>query len=276
MSPVIAVATTHDRIPTLRSRLADFGLRSLSVAEPSEHRQVVLATLADGVRGEATANALRAEGWMAVSRPLGGAGLAAWERDTCPVTIRDRVSLCLAWSEHPRDGLVGVIELGPGGFGSGHHATTRLIIEALADRIEGGERVLDVGCGSGALALAAIELGAVSAVGVDLKSEAVAATRRNAALNGFADRLEATVAPLAEVPGRFDVVVANVARAGIVALAPQLVAAVAAGGWLAVSGITPAQCESVAGFLHPLVECERRIDGEWAMLVLTTPGIPRC
>jgi ribosomal protein L11 methyltransferase len=116
--------------------------------------------------------------------------------------------------------------------------------------------------------LCALELGAASVVAVDIEPEAIEATRRNAALNGMDSRIEASISSVAELDGRFDVVVANIGRAAIVELAPQLVRCVAPHGWLAVSGISPPQCSQVADFLRPLVELERHTSGEWSCVVL--------
>ena len=88
---------------------------------------------------------------------------------------------------------------------------------------------------------AALRLGAREVVAVDLKPEAVEAARRNAALNGMADRLHVTLAPLSELTGEFDVIVANVGRAAIVELSDDLTRLLAPDGWLGVSGISPAQ-----------------------------------
>ena len=104
-------------------------------------------------------------------------------------------------------------------------------------------------------------------VAVDLKPEAVEAARRNAALNGMEDRLHATLAPLSDLTGEFDVIVANVGRAAIVELAGDLTRLLAPDGWLGVSGISPAQCAQVGGFLHPLAEQRRRTEGDWASIV---------
>ncbi len=205
---------------------------------------------------------------MAVTRPDGGVALKKWLRDTRPITFGGRITVCRAWSEHHRRGLAVLVELGPGGFGDGRHPTTAQIIEELVDRIAGGERVLDVGCGSGVLGLCALRLGAAEVVAVDIDPDAVEAARRNAGINGMGARMEATLTPLGGIGGSFDVVVANIARAGIVELASELVAHVSPDGWLAVGGISPSQCDQVAGFLLPLTEVGRRASGEWATLVL--------
>jgi ribosomal protein L11 methylase PrmA len=87
----------------------------------------------------------------------------------------------------------------------------------------------------------------------------------------MADRVDATIAPLTAIPEPFDVVVANVGRAAVVELHPQLTRLVAPGGWLGVSGFSPSQCSLVAGFLLPLVEIERRTAAEWSAVVLVHP-----
>ncbi len=268
---MIAVATTADRIVAVCNRLRELGVRGLDIVAPSDTRRVVLATVDDATDVAGVVAALRAEGVMAASKPAAGAALHRWLEDTRPVTFGGRLSVCRAWSEHDRVVLPGLVELGPGGFGDGRHPTTRLMIEELLERIAGGVRVLDVGCGSGVLGLCALQLGAAGVVAVDVDPGAVEAAQRNAHINAMADRMEATSAPLGDIEGAFDAVVANIARAGIVELAAELVARVSPGGRLAVGGISPSQCSQVAGFLKPLVEVERRSSGEWATVVLARP-----
>ena len=103
---------------------------------------------------------------------------------------------------------------------------------------------------------------------VDLKPEAVDATRRNAALNGMSERMSASLSPLEDIDTAFDVILANVGRDAAVSLAGELVRLVAQSGWLGVSGISPTQCAQVADFLQPLGEIDRRTSGEWSSLVL--------
>jgi ribosomal protein L11 methylase PrmA len=103
------------------------------------------------------------------------------------------------------------VDVDPGRvFGNGDHPTTRVALDALASEVRAGDRVLDVGCGSGVLAVAAARLGASSVVAIDVDPEAVDVTRANARRNGVADLVDASTTRVADVPGPpFDVVVAN-------------------------------------------------------------------
>ncbi len=269
---MIVVATTEPEVARVRARLESAGADHVDAVAPGGHRRLLLASLADDWTAERAVAELRREGLIAVVRPDAGARLAGWHEHTRPVRFGDRLSTCVAWSEHDRDDLPGLIELGLGGFGNGHHPTTRMLVEQLLDRVQGGERVLDVGCGSGVLGLAALRLGAAHLVAVDIDVASVEATRRNAALNGLEERVDATSAPLASLDGVFDVVVANVARAAIVELAPHLVRVLAPAGWLAVSGISASQCDQVAAFLRPLQQLDRRDDGDWSAVVFGPSG----
>src|SRR5262245_36319178 len=205
-----------------RVSLTALGAHAVEVVAPGRTRRVVLAEIdrlvnAVGLSGpseqarmgrageeERVAVALRAEGWAAVTRPHGGPRLEAWRRDTAPTTFDSRLTVCFAWSEHPRPEPPALVELGHGGWGSGQHPTTRMLVESMLQRLRGGERVLDVGCGSGVLGLCALRLGAAQVVAVDLQPDAVEATRHNAALNGLAERVDATCAPLASLDSTFD------------------------------------------------------------------------
>jgi len=168
---VIVVAATEDTVARTRDRLRALGVTDVQVAAPSAARRLVLATVTDAWEAERIVAALRAAGELAVSRPDSGVRLEEWRRHTAPRTFAERLTLAFAWSEHDRHGLPGVIELGLGGFGSGQHPSTRLLIEELLARITGGERVLDVGCGSGVLGLGALALGASHLTAVDLKPD---------------------------------------------------------------------------------------------------------
>jgi ribosomal protein L11 methyltransferase len=138
------------------------------------------------------------------------------------------------------------VELDPGlAFGTGTHATTALCLEWLDSLDLAGRRVIDVGCGSGILAVAALKLGAAHAVAIDHDPQALLATRENAARNGVADRLTVVGADAAP-PEPADVVVANILAGTLIELAPRILALVRPGGRLALSGILAEQADAVA------------------------------
>jgi ribosomal protein L11 methyltransferase len=149
------------------------------------------------------------------------------------------------------DGDVAV-ELDPGlAFGTGTHATTALCLDWLDSLDLAGRRVIDVGCGSGILAIAALKLGAAGAVAIDHDPQALLATRENAARNGVADRLTVLGAD-APPPEPADVVVANILAGTLIELAPQIEAMVRPGGRLALSGILAEQASDVgAAYVRP-------------------------
>jgi ribosomal protein L11 methylase PrmA len=267
---IVVLATTEDELPGARGRLGELGVTAAEVVAPGDVRRLLLAPVDDESEGARLVARLRADGQLAVGRPAGGAQLEAWTRHTRPIAIGERLTLCFVWSEHDRRGLSNLVEFDPGGgFGTGKHPSTRLLLDELAERITGGERVLDVGCGSGVLGLCALRLGASSAVGVDIEANAIEATRRNAALNGFEGRVEARIESLGAIEGAFDVVVANIGWATLVELAPELIERVSPSGWLAVSGISPAHCSLVAASLRPLQVLECRTSDEWSAVILS-------
>lgn len=163
-----------------------------------------------------------------------------------------------------------VLRLDPGlAFGTGTHATTALCLARIAALKLEGLSVLDYGCGSGILAVAALLRGAESAVGLDIDPQAVTASAANAQANGVADRLRVELPdPSGELTtSPSDLVVANILAGPLIALAPQIAAAVAPGGRLLLSGVLDAQSPSVAEAYETWIEFTEpaRQDG-WVML----------
>jgi ribosomal protein L11 methyltransferase len=187
-----------------------------------------------------------------------------------------RVVIVPSWADEPlRPGEV-AITLDPGmAFGTGLHPTTRGCLALLQEIGPMPASVLDVGCGSGILALAALRLGASRAVGLDTDPLAVAAARANAERNGLADRLEVAEGTLASEPAeRHPLVLANLVAAVLIDMAPRLAAHVAPGGALMASGIIEPRAAEVTDALVAagLRVIRRRDDGEWVSLHLTHPA----
>lgn len=182
----------------------------------------------------------------------------AWMDQYAPLRFGGRTWI-VPWNHALPEGAdasdAAVVRLDPGlAFGSGTHPTTALCLEWLDGlALEGaldGARVLDFGCGSGILALAALKLGAASAVGVDNDPQAVTATLDNAARNGVAGRM-AVYLPGDEPPATYPVVVANILASALIALRDTIAARCAPGARLAMSGILAGQEDEVIAAYAP-------------------------
>lgn len=167
-----------------------------------------------------------------------------------------------------------VISLDPGrAWGHGAHPSTRLIAEELV-RLGSltGFTVLDVGCGSGLLAVVAAALGADRVVAIDIDHEAVGATLGNAAVNGVADRIEVSSTPANLIREEFDVVVANIGLTVLTELAATLRPLVRPRGVLMLSGLLDDQLDSAAAAYRPFEETGRRTMDGWGSVVVQPPG----
>lgn len=158
-----------------------------------------------------------------------------------------------------------IVSLDPGlAFGTGTHQTTALCLKWLDSQPVAGKHLLDFGCGSGILAIAALKLGAATAVAIDIDPQAVTATLDNAQRNGVADRLTAATAQPAET---FDIVLANILAAPLIDYAEWLSARVRPGGALVLSGILAEQVDAVCNAYEPYVHfAETALDEGWARL----------
>jgi len=177
----------------------------------------------------------------------------AWLDHFRPMRFGDRLWICPSGQEVEAEEAV-VVELDPGlAFGTGTHPTTALCLQWLDGADLEGRRVVDYGCGSGILGIAALKLGAAEVVAVDHDPQALAATRENARRNGVAERLR-TLAPGEPLPGGADLLLANILANVLVELAPILVPALPAGGELVLSGILEEQAGEVARAYAPRFE----------------------
>ena len=176
-----------------------------------------------------------------------------WKQFYKPMEIGERLLVVPEWEEAGDDGRVKLI-LNPGlTFGTGSHATTRLCLTALEKHICGGEKVLDLGCGSGILSIAALLLGAKDAFACDIDDKCVGVAYENAALNGIGKEHYTVRAGdvlsdrglQKEFGGDYDLIVANIVADVIIALAPQVRGLLKAGGLFLCSGIIDDRAEEV-------------------------------
>jgi ribosomal protein L11 methyltransferase len=170
----------------------------------------------------------------------------------------------------PRGGARPVIIIEPStGFGTGHHATTRLCLLLLQQLELRGARVLDVGTGSGVLALAAWKLGAGDVVAVDNDPDALENARDNIARNGAAPSIDIIRDTLASLRiERADIVLANLTGAVLVRYADELRSLVVEGGYLILSGFAPQDVAVIRSAFAGLTVIDEKADGEWAALCL--------
>jgi ribosomal protein L11 methyltransferase len=191
--------------------------------------------------------------------------------------IGDRLVIRPSWIEYqPNAGEV-VLDLDPGAaFGTGQHETTRLCLAAIERHLGTGTSVIDVGCGSGILAIAAARLGATEAWAVDTDPKVIHVTRENASMNGVATQIRAEGGSLGNSwpwpdhpPRDADLLVANISSSVVLLLLPEFARALAPGGRAVLSGFLAKdaqEIEAAAGGIG-LSRLETRIEGDWACLV---------
>lgn len=167
-----------------------------------------------------------------------------------PIRVNERLWIVPSWHAAPDPAAVNLV-LDPGlAFGTGSHPTTFLCLQWLTDTLRGRERVLDYGCGSGILGIAAARLGAGSVLGVDIDDNALSAAADNATRNQVTLQLRHSQEALEE---EFDIVVANILTNPLCVLAPLLASRVARGGRIALAGVLATQAQQVIDAYAPLI-----------------------
>ena len=181
---------------------------------PEENPQEAVAFLrerytSEGIEFEVECGSCVEEDW-----------LNNWKQYFNPIPIGEKLLIRPTWRDKYDPGDRIVLNLDPGlAFGTGTHETTRLVLQVIEKYVKPGAKFLDVGCGSGILAVAALLLGSESAVGVDIDEMAVKTAKENAQLNNVADRFEVLCGNLTDkISGKYDVVAANIVADAIIAL----------------------------------------------------------
>ena len=272
MSWALVVTAPPDELEILAAELFELGALGVELQEPGMLLMPGTPDLPPG-RGRAIAHfeehdlALEAAGTLGAEPPIEIAAQdwsTAWCAHHKILQVGPRSWVVPPWEKAP-DGVCVTIDPGMA-FGTGSHATTSLCLEACDQllALRPGADLLDVGTGSGVIALLAVKLGAGRVVGTENDVVALQAAREGAALNGLAaGRIEWLLAEPRDVPGQFGIVIANILLNTLEELAAQIVARVLPGGRLVLSGLLAAQGDAaerayVALGLRPLGRKERQ------------------
>lgn len=274
--PFVTVRLEAQEVELAELRLWDLGATGLEqrdqttiVREPTPGEVVIIAAFADEASAEHAVEVLCSDYRTELQHIPHQNWATEWRKGFGPQRIGKRILLHPSWQ--PVEGEPGdvVLEIDPeNAFGSGDHETTRLVLRLLDARVAGGERVLDVGCGSGILSIAAVRLGAVSSTGIDVEEDAVTVSRRNSELNGVAFRASFSTQPLGKVHGLYDLVLANIETHVLIGMSELLQSRMASGATLILSGILNRERDDLLSAYSEMHLEELLEEGEWSACVL--------
>jgi len=192
-----------------------------------------------------------------------------WKKYFSPLNVGTKLTIVPSWYENYDTGGRTALNIDPGlAFGTGSHETTRLCLEMCEKYMKSGDTVLDVGCGSGILGIAALLTGASRAVGVDIDEVAVRTAKENAELNGVADKFTAIHGSFTDkVEGKFDIVLANIVADAIIFLSKGVKDFMKEGSVYIMSGIIDTRADEVKAEVGKYFDIiEEHLDGGWVCL----------
>jgi ribosomal protein L11 methyltransferase len=282
--PQLSIEVAEDEADEAAARLFELGADGVEqrdattlTASARAGKTTLVATF--GTRHLAEAAAADLDGaWLPhVSELCGDAWRDEWKKYFVPFRLTERITICPPWERYtPTDSAELVLELEPGrAFGTGLHPTTALVaraIEGLASDLFARDgqaaSMLDVGTGSGILALVGLTLGAGTARAIDVDPDAVALACENARRNGLEARLRADVSPLETLNESYDLVAANIEASVLIAMSAPLARRVRPGGVLVLSGILAERTAEVRRAFARFDLVNSLTSGEWTALVL--------
>ncbi len=280
----IELGTTEGQLDLLTGRLAEMGHPASEVLEETAEAPTLRLYIEEAGLGSARAchQRLVEELGPAIRRTSEPQPVEEtvwtenWKQHFTPLLIGKRLAVLAPWHDAVAEAAgKTVVVIDPGlAFGTGHHETTRSCLEMVERYCTEGLSVADIGCGSGILAIAALKLGAGRALATETDPVALDVTRRNAVINGVAERLDLEAADAAGPRGCFDLVLANIVAGTLVELAPQLTACLAPGGHLVLSGIESDGASLVKGAVSRSgLRCLEELDRDsWITLVMEANG----
>ncbi len=223
-----------------------------------EHLQNDIAQILRTVSSNAQVkmNTVREENWN-----------AKWERTIRPIEIGEKLVVKPSWAEYRNRDRKIVIQIDPKmSFGTGYHESTRLMLRLLEKRVNPGSSLLDMGTGTGILAIAAVQLGAKNAIGIDNDHWSIENAKENVKSNGLADKIRITDTPLGRLAeSNFDLITANITLSTILEFLPAMTQRLKSGGVLLLSGLLVQDEETLLNELEKINYelIDRLQEGEW-------------
>ena len=281
--PQVIIDVAPDESDEVAAHLFELGAEGVEQRDEStlaagstRGKTTLVASFASRARAEEAAKDLDPAWSPRVSELVGDEWRDEWKKYFVPFRLTERITIRPPWQTYTpsRPGEL-VLELEPGrAFGTGLHPTTALVaraIEELSGELlhEGNASMLDVGTGSGILALVALALGAAKARAIDVDPDAVSLAAENALRNRMSDRLVVDASPLEAVTGTYDLVAANIEASVLVTMRDSLLRRVRPGGALVLSGILAERAPEVKEAFARLPLLSSPAEGEWTALVLT-------
>jgi ribosomal protein L11 methyltransferase len=259
-----------DEVSYLLWELGALGVeeRDATTLNKSSEGVLLVASFADDGAAQAAIDELGRSG-ASLEHVVGDEWRDAYKKYFKVTPLGARLVIRPSWEPYEAKPHEVVVTVDPGrAFGTGTHESTRLLMQALDQQVKGGERVLDVGCGTGILAICALKLGAQDALCIDVDPDAIAVTLENASFNDVAAQVEARTTPVEEVPDAYPLVLANIQASVLIPLARAIAARVAPGGLLLLSGILIGQEDDVRAAYPEFAVLGAPKEGEWIALLL--------
>lgn len=274
--PYLHVDVTVEQLDGVSSALFDLGALGIEERDATTllrseagAKSTLVASFEDDETALAAQAQLSADYPVRLEYVVGDAWRDGWRAYFKPLRVGERLVIKPSWEPFEPAPNDLVLTLDPGqAFGTGTHESTQLVLRTLPEYVAPGAKVLDVGTGSGILAIASVLFGAAHADAIDNDPLAVTATRENAAANGVGARVHASGDELESVPGTYPLVLANIEARVLVPMAQALSARVAPGGHLLLSGLLHADAERVRAAYPAFRECARPKLGDWCALLL--------